>query len=124
MRFVVMRVAQASLSRKPQVGGGASIYSDLGTKCGETQYGTTYRCNAQFEQSGEQQLGSYCRVVNGRQGITFPYTCNTRCVQPFLEFYEACRDVAPTFGMQLDDLDRFHGVCADTVKNYTPAHGH
>jgi hypothetical protein len=92
--------------------------------CGETQYGTTYRCSAQFEQTGEQQLGNYCRVTTSRNGITFPTTCSSNCVQPFLEFYEACRDVAPTFGMLPSDLDRFHDACTAGIKKYPPAHGH
>ena len=59
-----------------------------------------------------------------RYGISFPGYCSSDCVQVFLEFYESCRDRGPDFGMQIADLDAFHGLCVDTIKSYPPAHGH
>jgi len=115
----------ASLNKmRPQAGGGLSIYSDFSEMCKTTQYGHLYRCTVQFEQSGENQLRSMCGTGYSRSGVTFPTQCSTQCVQPFLEFYGACRDVSTNYGFDLAALDTFHGICMDTVKKYPPAHGH
>ena len=106
----------ASLNKmRPQAGGGMSIYSDFSELCKAKQYGDVYRCNIQFEQQGENQMVRACRASQGRNGVTFPNTCPFACLQPFLEFYDSCRDKSVDYGYNLAGLDAFHDVRAQAT---------